>query len=140
MSEALLYIKCDDVPSSMTIGKKKYYLTNNIFYGGVHWAIRKKLVEMCKLYLMSKISRKTTINEEQFPVEIEIVYHSPKHTFDIDNKAGYWLKVLLDLIKQNGTVPDDNVKFISSIKSSYVRMPLKSEDILEIYITQHSPS
>lgn len=137
MSEALLYIKCDDVPSSMTIGKKKYYLTNNIFYGGVHWAIRKKLVEMCKLYLMSKISRKTTIKEEQFPIQIEIVYHSPKHTFDIDNKAGYWLKVLLDLIKQNGTVPDDNVKFISSIKSSYVRLPLKSDDILEIFIHQH---
>jgi hypothetical protein len=125
---------CDDVPSNMTIGSKKYYLTNNIFYGGVHWAIRKKLVEMCKLYLMSKISKRVSIREDKFPIQIEIIYHSPKHTFDIDNKAGYWLKVLLDLIKQNGTVPDDNVKYISSIKSSYVRLPAKSEDILEIII------
>ena len=140
MSEALLYIKCDDVPSSMTIGNKKYYLTNNVFYGGVHWAIRKKLVELCKFYLISKMRAYKSIDEDQFPVEIEIVYSSPKHTFDIDNKAGYWLKVLLDLIKQKGIVPDDNVKFISSIKSSYVRLPLKSEDILEIYITHHSPS
>jgi hypothetical protein len=134
MTDNLLHIMCDDVPSNMTIGSKKYYLTNNIFYGGVHWAIRKKLVEMCKLYLMSKISKRVSISEDKFPIQIEIIYHSPKHTFDIDNKAGYWLKVLLDLIKQNGTVPDDNVKYISSIKSSYVRLPAKSEDILEIII------
>ncbi len=134
MEDKLLHIMCDDVPSNMTIGKNKYYLTNNVFYGGVHWAIRKKLVEMCKFYLMSKITKKVSISEDKFPIQIEIIYHSPKHTFDIDNKAGYWLKVLLDLIKQNGTVPDDNVKYISSIKSSYVRLPAKSEDILEIVI------
>ena len=134
MEDKLLHIMCDDVPSNMTIGSKKYYLTNNVFYGGVHWAIRKKLVEMCKLYLMSKITKKVSISEDKFPIQIEIIYSSPKHTFDIDNKAGYWLKVLLDLIKQNGTVPDDNVKYISSIKSSYVRLPAKSEDILEIII------
>ena len=134
MTDKLLHIMCDDVPSNMTIGSKKYYLTNNVFYGGVHWAIRKKLVEMCKLYLMSKITKKVSISEDKFPIQIEIIYSSPKHTFDIDNKAGFWLKVLLDLIKQNGTVPDDNVKYISSIKSSYVRLPAKSEDILEIVI------
>jgi hypothetical protein len=134
MEDKLLHIMCDDVPSNMTIGSKKYYLTNNVFYGGVHWAIRKKLVEMCKLYLMSKITKKVSISEDKFPIQIEIIYSSPKHTFDIDNKAGFWLKVLLDLIKQNGTVPDDNVKYISSIKSSYVRLPAKSEDILEIII------
>ena len=134
MEDKLLHIMCDDVPSNMTIGSKKYYLTNNVFYGGVHWAIRKKLVEMCKFYLMNKITKKVSISEDKFPIQIEIIYHSPKHTFDIDNKAGFWLKVLLDLIKQNGTVPDDNVKYISSIKSSYVRLPAKSEDILEIII------
>jgi hypothetical protein len=118
----------------MTIGSKKYYLTNNIFYGGVHWAIRKKLVEMCKLYLMSKISKRTTVKEDQLPIKIEVVYSSPKHTFDIDNKAGYWLKVLLDLIKQNGTVPDDNVKFVSEITSKYRRLGKKENDILEIFL------
>ena len=134
MEDKLLHIICDDVPSNMTIGSKKYYLTNNIFYGGVHWAIRKKLVEMCKLYLMSKISKRTTVKEDQLPLKIEVVYSSPKHTFDIDNKAGYWLKVLLDLIKQNGTVPDDNVKFVSEITSKYRRLGKKENDILEIFL------
>jgi hypothetical protein len=134
MEDKLLHIMCDDVPSNMTIGSKKYYLTNNIFYGGVHWAIRKKLVEMCKLYLMSKISKRTTVKEDQLPLKIEVVYSSPKHTFDIDNKAGYWLKVLLDLIKQNGTVPDDNVKFVSEITSKYRRLGKKENDILEIFL------
>lgn len=134
MIESLLYIKCDDVPSSMTIGSKKYYLTNNIFYGGVHWAIRKKLVELCKFYLISKMRAYKPIDEEQLPIKIEIVYSSPKHTFDIDNKAGYWMKVLLDLIKQKGIVPDDNVKFISEITSKYRRLDKKEDDILEIFL------
>ena len=134
MSEALLYINCDDVPSSMTIGSKKYYLTNNIFYGGVHWAIRKKLVELCKFYLISKMRAYKPIDEEQLPIKIEIVYSSPKHTFDIDNKAGYWLKVLLDLIKQKGIVPDDNVKFVSEITSKYCQLGKKENDILEIFL------
>ena len=134
MSEALLYIKCDDVPSSMTIGSKKYYLTNNIFYGGVHWAIRKKLVELCKFYLISKMRAYKPIDEDQLPIKIEIVYSSPKHTFDIDNKSGYWMKVLLDLIKQKGIVPDDNVKFISEITSKYRRLGKKEDDILEIFL------
>jgi len=135
MSEILLYINCPDVPGNMTIGSKRYYLTNNLFYGGVHWAVRKKLVEWSKLYLLGEIKGNIKqISPSLLSIEIEIVYHSPKHTFDIDNKAGYWLKVLLDLIKSKEIVPDDNVKFISSIKSTYRRLAPKSDDILEIFI------
>lgn len=134
MAELLLYAYCDDVPSKMTIGSKTYYLTNNIYYGGVHWAIRKKLVEWSKLYLLGEISNMKQVNPSYYPITIEIVYHSAKHTFDIDNKAGYWLKVLLDLIKQKGVVPDDNVKYIGCIKCSYKKLAPKSNDILEIFV------
>lgn len=135
MAEILLYAYCDDVPSRMTIGSKHYYLTNNLFYGGVHWAVRKKLVEWSKLYLLGEFKDGIKqVNPDCYPITIEIVYHSPKHTFDIDNKAGYWLKVLLDLIKQNGFVPDDNVKYVGCIKSSYKKLAPKSNDILEIFV------
>lgn len=135
MSDAIIYIKCDDVPSSMTIGKKKYYLTSNLFYGGVHWMVRKKVVEMCKLYLLSEIKEPLKqVNPTKLPIKIEIVYHSARHTFDLDNKSSFWLKVLLDMIKEKKVVPDDNVKFISSICSKYYPLGKKENDILEIFL------
>lgn len=135
MSEAIIYIKCDDVPASMTIGKKKYYLTSNLFYGGVHWMVRKKVVEMCKLYLLSEIKEPLKqVNPTKLPIKIEIVYHSARHTFDLDNKSSFWLKVLLDMIKEKKVVPDDNVKFISSICSKYYPLGKKENDILEIFL------
>jgi hypothetical protein len=141
MSEILLYALYPDVPSKMTVGSKSYYLTNNLFYGGVHWAVRKKLVEWSKLYLLSELKPNLKqVNPSNYPLSIEIVYHSAKHTFDLDNKAGYWLKVLLDLIKGNGIVPDDNVKFIGKITSSYKRLAPKSDDILEVYIYNYTQS
>ena len=135
MTEALLYIKCSDVPTSMTIGKRKHYLTSNLFYGGVHWMVRKKVVEMCKLYLLSEIKEPLKqVNPTKLPIKIEIVYHSARHTFDLDNKSSFWLKVLLDMIKEKKVVPDDNVKFISSICSKYYPLGKKENDILEIFL------
>ena len=135
MAEILLYAHYPDVPSKMTVGSKSYYLTNNLFYGGVHWAVRKKLVEWSKLYLLSALSdRMKQVKPSAYPLSIEIVYHSAKHTFDLDNKAGYWLKVLLDMLKGSNIVPDDNVKFIGSIKSVYYRLDKGKDDILEIFI------
>lgn len=135
MSEILHYIKCNDVPTSMTIGKKKSYLTSNLFYGGVHWMVRKKVVEMCKLYLLSEIKEPIKqVNPTKLPIKIEIVYHSARHTFDLDNKSSFWLKVLLDMIKEKKVVPDDNVKFISSICSKYYPLGKKENDILEIFL------
>ena len=135
MSEALLYIKCSDVPTSMTMGKRKHYLTSNLFYGGVHWMVRKKVVEMCKLYLLSEIKEPLKqVNPTKLPIKIEIVYHSARHTFDLDNKSSFWLKVLLDMIKEKNVVPDDNVKFISSICSKYYPLGKKENDILEIFL------
>ncbi len=135
MTEALLYIKCSDVPTSMTMGKRKHYLTSNLFYGGVHWMVRKKVVEMCELYLLSEIKEPLKqVNPTKLPIKIEIVYHSARHTFDLDNKSSFWLKVLLDMIKEKNVVPDDNVKFISSICSKYYPLGKKENDILEIFL------
>jgi hypothetical protein len=135
MPEILHYIKCNDVPTSMTIGRKKSYLTSNLFYGGVHWMVRKKVVEMCKLYLLSEIKEPLKqVNPTKLPIKIEIVYHSARHTFDLDNKSSFWLKVVLDMIKEKKVVPDDNVKFISEIKSKYFQLGKKENDILEIFL------
>lgn len=128
-------VVCDDVLTSITLGKKKYYLSSNVFYGGVHFMIRKKIVEQCKLYLSSKFKRPfAIISESELPLSINICYKSPKHTFDLDNKSSFWLKVILDFVKTSGMIADDNVKFISQISSEYVRLEKGSQDELLITI------
>lgn len=135
MAEILYYIHCKDVPTSMTIGKRKHYLTGNLYYGGVHWMVRKKVVEMSKLYLLSEIKEPLRqVNPSKLPIKIEIVYHSARHTFDLDNKSSFWLKVLLDMIKEKKVVPDDNVKFVSEITSKYFKLDKGQDDILEIFL------
>lgn len=135
MAEILYYIHCKDVPTSMTIGKRKHYLTGNLYYGGVHWMVRKKVVEMSKLYLLSELREPLKqVDSAKLPIKIEIVYHSARHTFDLDNKSSFWLKVLLDMIKEKKVVPDDNVKFISEITSKYFQLPKGQYDILEIFL------
>ena len=133
MAQVLFSVICPDVPASITIGKKKHYLTGNLYYGGVHWAVRKKIVEDCKLYLLGAVN--TQVGQiADLPIAIEIEYHSSKHTFDLDNKSSFWLKVLLDLLKSQHIVPDDNVKFISSISSRYHRLQKGQNDLLTITI------
>ena len=126
----LLY---DEISHFYVVGNKKHYLTANIFYGGVHWAIRSKIVDYAKAELLQYISAIPPLKD--FPIHIEVGYHSSKKTFDIDNKAYFWAKVFIDLIKTKKFVPDDNVRFISSIKM--IHYPLKGgNDMLEITIKQ----
>lgn len=113
-----------------TIGNKKHYLTANIFYSGVHWSTRAKIVETAKIELMSKANKLCRFKDT--PIVINIIYHSKKTTFDIDNKAYFWAKCFFDFIKTKELIPDDNVKFICSLHLDYVKST--GEDMLEIVI------
>lgn len=124
----LLY---EEISHLYMVGKRKHYLTANIFYGGVHWAIRSKIVEMAKSELSVLAHSIPPIKD--FPIAIEINYISSKKTFDIDNKAYFWAKVFVDYIKTHKVIPDDNVRFISTIKMSHT--PIKGgNDKLQITI------
>lgn len=112
------------------VGSKKHYLTANIFYAGCHWATRTKIVEMAKVELMQKAIKLRRFNE--LPIVVNIVYHSKKTTFDIDNKAYFWAKCFFDFIKTKGLLPDDNVKFICSLHLDYEKST--GADMLEIII------
>ena len=49
---------------------------------------------------------------------ISIMYSSGKRTFDLDNRAGLWIKVFLDLIKGR-FIKDDSVKYITMIQYGF---------------------
>lgn len=106
----------------LTLGKKKhttYYLTANIFYSGVHFAVRKKIVDTVKLYLKSELRDCPLITK---PVSISIGYQTNKNTnFDLDNKAYFWSKVICDALQEMKKLPDDSTKYIQQIHYYYQR-------------------
>lgn len=102
----------------MTVGKRKYYLTANIFYEGVHFAVRKKVVEMAKMYLRSEI------NPSRLPmmdkIKLTLEFHTMDQEWDLDNREFFWKKMVLDLIKKK-CIPEDNVKHVVHFETKYKR-------------------
>lgn len=126
-------------PNTGRLKEVVYYLTNNIFYQGVHFAIRSKIVEDVKRYLVPHLKELPKLQK----LRIEIIYYKEKDGFDLDNKIGFWLKMLLDLLKVPSkrqrtkalqqrrviqtieVLPDDTVKYIDDIHFKYRKGPHK---------------
>lgn len=130
MPTVIAHMQYSSISHFYIIGKKKYYLTANVFYGGVHFAIRSKIVNNAKAELLEHVCKISKITDT--PIEVEIVYHSSKKKFDVDNKCYFWAKTFIDLIKTRGIIPDDNVQFVSCITMRYEY--IKGDDMLEISI------
>jgi len=122
-----------------------YYLTNNVFYGGtVHWSVQRKVIN----YAKDSIIFYFTHIPEMRKCRLELIYHSPKAGFDLDNKAGFWIKMILDImkvpsdkeiinaknygnkIKTVSVLPDDSCKYIDDIRMRYVKGAHKLEVII----------
>lgn len=145
--EQILHITIGDPPTKFIIPNKKgkldkdgevkkdtvIYLSNNVFYGGVHFSVRNKVVDYFKDWMfpfmqgMPKLDRCT----------IEITYHQPTDMFDLDNKVGFIAKILLDVLKTPSSkqiitaqkykrsivtlnvLPDDSVRYVDEIVMRY---------------------
>ena len=113
----MLYRK--EIPSpieKVELGKKKkstYYLTANLFYSSVHFAVRKQVVDQAKLFLKPHLQDCPKLGKN---ISISIGYRTEKKTkFDLDNKA-YLLQTM-------GKIEDDNVDYITQIHYFFLRGP-----------------
>lgn len=116
------------------VGDTIVYLTLNMFYGAeIHWSLRNKVVKWCKEWLLPYISDIPKLEK----CKIKIIYHHNKDTWDLDNKAFFWNKILQDILKtptskqeakaleyENeiitiNSIPDDTVRFINDIHVKY---------------------
>ena len=121
------------------------YLTNNVFYGGVHhWSVQRKVINFAKDFLILFLYNIPKMNK----MRLEVVYFAPESQFDLDNKGGFWVKMLLDLlktpsdkelinahkkgnkIKSVSVIPDDSCKYIDEIIMKYKKGPHKIEIII----------
>ena len=133
-----------DEEKQKLITKKRYYLTNNIFFGNnTHWKIQYDIINYAKDWFQPFLSDTPKIRK----CRIELTYYSENDTWDLDNKSSFWIKILLDLLKtptqkqqlkarQNGkwirsveAIPDDTVKYINGISAFHAygkhRMEIK---------------
>jgi hypothetical protein len=117
----MLYKKQIPFPiEKVILGKNKkstYYLTANLFYSTVHYQVRKQVVDKAKQFLRPYLEDCPKLGKN---LSISIGYqHDKKNYFDLDNKAFFWQKVLLDLLKRMEKIEDDNVKIIQQIHYFY---------------------
>lgn len=145
--DTIYHVTISDPPTKYIIENKKkkvdkkgeikkdavYYLTANLFYDGTHWAIKSKVVNFAKDWIIWFLKDMPKIQK----CDIEITYHHPTDTFDLDNKVYFWIKIILDLmktptsgqiknaekysndIKTIRTLPDDTVRFVDGINMRY---------------------
>lgn len=75
--------------------RKRYYLTANIFYGGVHERIRMLIVEKIKFFLFPYLRTLPSLSCP--PYSIVIQYCRPKR-IDVSNVCYFWDKIICDMM------------------------------------------
>lgn len=119
----LIMIYRKDIPEpieKVVLGKNKkstFYLTANLFYSSVHFAVRKQVVDKAKQFISPYLMDCPKLGKD---ISISIGYQSPKKTkFDLDNKAFFWQKIICDLLQRLEKIEDDNVDYIRQIHYFY---------------------
>jgi len=118
-----------------TILKQDYYLTGNLFYADKSsFHLISKIIDESKDYLHPYLKGLPELEK----MRLEFEYHKMQD-IDLDNKASYWVKLMLDILKTptqkqiaratrykkkivtTNTIKDDNTKCISGINLKFVK-------------------
>tara|TARA_R110000782_G_scaffold226360_1_gene313116 strand:- start:1131 stop:1526 length:396 start_codon:yes stop_codon:yes gene_type:complete len=104
----------------VVLGKNKkstHYLTANLFYSSVHFAVRKQVVDKAKQFLKPYLMDCPKLGKG---ISVSVGYQSLKKTkFDLDNKAFFWQKIICDLLQSMNKLEDDNIDYIRQIHYFY---------------------
>lgn len=132
-------------PKTGRLKEDVYYLTANLFYGGLQYYLRSKITNAIKSFLIPYLDGVPELKK----CRIELIYSKPQDNFDLDNKAYFWLKMFLDLlktpskrqiknanlkgrdIKSVNVLADDTVRYIDDIHLKYEKG--EHQLILKIY-------
>lgn len=131
----LVYKKEKFTPKGVLVTHQDFYLTANLFYADrTSFHITSKIINDCKRYLRDQIKYLPELEK----LRIELEYRHTKE-IDIDNKAYFWCKLLLDILKipskkqiDNATknkkeiitmnvIHDDTTKYVDDIHFKFVK-------------------
>jgi len=82
-------------PETGKLKETIYYLTANLFYGGIQYYLRYKITKAIKNYLVPYFKNLPRLSK----LRVEITYFKPQDHFDLDNKVYFWVKMILDILK-----------------------------------------
>lgn len=113
--------------------KEDHYLSANLYFTRDQW-LKNSIKKECLRYLYPHFKGLPKLSKMRIDIEV----HSYKTQFDLDNKAYYWIKIVLDLLKTPSSkqlknaylkgndivsvnvLDDDTVKFVDAINMRYV--------------------
>jgi len=107
--------------------EKRYYLSAQIFYQSVHFAIRSKIVKRVKWWLHNYLRNTPTFTEID---TLTLIFRDKSTRWDLDNREYFWKKVILDYLKEHNKIEDDSVKYVKGFCTRFE----KGEPRLEIVI------
>ena len=88
------------------IQKQDFYLTGNLFYSDrTSYHITSNIIQDCKLFLKEHMRGIPELEK----MRLEMVYIHTKD-IDLDNKASFWMKLFLDILKKPTQKQIDNAK------------------------------
>lgn len=82
-------------PKTKQLKKHRYYLTANLFYGGVHSRVRMHIVAQVKNFLKPYIGTISQLANP--PYSIVLQYCRPQH-IDVSNVCFFWDKIICDML------------------------------------------
>lgn len=105
----------------------------DFYSGNVIPQVRAKIIAEMKRFFSQHLEGIPPI--EEFPVEMEIeIHYVVKHDlFDVDNLGWVYTKVIQDVLKDTGIIPDDDVRYIRKSGGCQF-VPVASEDDRKIVI------
>lgn len=107
-----LHVHIPDPPTYLIVGAKKVYTTAQLFYQGAHPQVRIKVVDICKRHLWPHFYNLPKFARLRVHL---VICHGPKERWDLDNKAYFWNKVAMDLLKSMGKIPDDSIRYVEDL-------------------------
>jgi hypothetical protein len=132
---SLVYKKQKFDGKGKLVTHQDFYLTGNLFYSDkTSFHITSKIIYESKEFLYPYLKGLPELDK----MRLEFEYHHTKD-IDLDNKANYWLKLMLDILKTpsqrqieralqykkpiitTNTIKDDNTKCIDEIKLKFVK-------------------
>ena len=125
-------------PTFYLMGKKqtKYYLTAQVFYSGIHFTVRSKIVKFVKAFLMAECGRLKPLEPRS---TVELIFSTSrkitsKTAYDLDNRGYFWGKMLLDVFqKELNLIPNDNVWWIDKVIYSFDHSRKDESITIKIY-------
>ena len=119
------------LPTSIKIGRRCIPINYQLFYRGVNYHVRSKIMSELKKCISLQLNY---FEIEEFPVRISYSIVLNKRTIDIDNFSSIIIKAFHDCLVDKGIIPDDSIKYINSIGVSMRNNNGISKDYFEMTV------